>query len=120
MSIGFCKYCHQGINVDANPGATEEELNQLATSICECPGATHEAWMNMVLEEFDQNLEVLFGKKPKLKKLLWAAGEMIMAGQMKKLSVTESQGKTIALAIKDKGLCVTITNKTKEETISYG
>lgn len=45
---------------------------------------------------------------------------MIMDGKLKKLTVTEAEGKTIALAIKDKGLCVTITEKTKEETISYG
>lgn len=49
-----------------DPGMTEEELNQLATSICECQGATHEAWKKSVLEEFGQNLEVLFGKRPGL------------------------------------------------------
>ena len=118
--IGYCRFCGQSRMVDGDPGMTEEELNQLATSICECQGATHEAWKKSVLEEFGQNLEVLFGKRPGLKKLLAAAGEMIMDGKLKKLTVTEAEGKTIALAIKDKGLCVTITEKTKEETISHG
>lgn len=120
MSIGFCKFCHQGINVDADPGATEEELNTLATSRCECPGAVHAAWKELVLEEFNQNLEVLFGKKPGIKQLMTAAGGLVADGKIKKLTITESQGKTIALGVKDKGLCIAITNRTKEETISYG
>lgn len=118
--LGTCRFCGQQIMVDADPDATEDELNILATSRCECPGAVHEAWKELVLEEFNQNLEVLFGRKPGIKKLMAAAGELVADGKIKKLSITESQGKTIALGVKDKGLCVAITNRTKEETISYG
>lgn len=45
---------------------------------------------------------------------------MIMDGEIKKITVTQETGRTIALGMKDKGLCITITNKQKEETISYG
>lgn len=120
MSIGFCKYCRQGIAVDADPETSEQELNELATAKCTCDGAVHHAWKNSVFEEFNQNLEVLFGKQPGFVKLMKLGGEMIMDGKMKKLTVAQGIGKTISLGIKDKGLCVTITNKQKEETISYG
>ena len=118
--IGYCRFCGQSKMVDGDPGMSEEELNQLATSECTCPGAVREAWKNSVLEEYDQNLEVLFGKKPELKKLMRAAGELIMNEKIEKLTITEAQGKTIGLKPREKGLCITITNKTKEETMSYG
>lgn len=118
--IGYCRLCGQSRMVDGDPEMSEEELNQLATSICTCPGAVHDAWKNAVLEEFGQNIEVLFGKKPELKDLMADAGDMIMSGRIKKITITEAQGKTIGLATKEKGLCITITSKTKEETMSYG
>ena len=118
--IGYCRFCGQSRMVDSDPGMTEEELNKLATSECTCPGATREAWKNSVLEVYDQNLEVLFGKKPELKKLMREAGKLIMSDGIKKINITEVQGKNIAVNLKDNGLCVTITNRTKEETMSYG
>lgn len=120
MSVGFCKFCRQGIAVDADPDTSEQELNDLATAKCTCDGAIHYAWKNAVLEEFDQNLEVLFRKQPDIVELMKLGGQMIMDGKMKKLTVSQGIGKTIALGMKDKGLCVAITNKQKEETISYG
>ena len=120
MSVGFCKYCHQGITVDADPGATEEELTALATGKCSCYGATHQARVESVLEEYEQNLELLFNKQPGIAGLLRKAGAMIMDGEIKKITVTQETGRTIALEMKGKGLCITITNKQKEETISYG
>lgn len=118
--IGYCRFCGQSLMVDGDPDMTEEELNQLAASKCTCPGAVQAAWKNAVLEEYEQNLEVLFGKKPELKDLMADAGDMIMSGRIKKITITEAQGKTISLAQKEKGLCITTTSKTKEETMSYG
>ena len=34
MEHGFCKFCGQAYMVDADPEATEEELNEMATAKC--------------------------------------------------------------------------------------
>lgn len=121
MEHGFCKFCGQAYMVDADPEATEEELNEMATAKCGCDGAVHYAWKNSVLAVFAQDLEVVFGKENKAMKDLFAtAGEMIMNGRMKVLTIKQSDEKTLNLKMKDKGLCITVTEKSKMENISYG
>ena len=122
MKHGFCKFCGQAYMVDADPEATEEELNELATAKCGCEGATHYAWKKSTLEVFAQDLEVVFGKeryKPMMD-LFANAGEMILNGRMKALTIKQSDEKTLNLKLKDKGLCITVTEKSKMENISYG
>ena len=118
--IGYCRFCGQSRMVDGDPTMSEEELNQLATSICECSGATHEAWKNSTMEVYDQDLEVLFGKRPEIKKLMHYAGEQILDGKMISLSIKQSGEKSIGLRLKDMGLQVKISNKTTMENISHG
>ena len=121
MEHGFCKFCGQAYMVDADPEATEEELNELATAKCGCEGATHYAWKKSTLEVFAQDLEVVFGKENKAMKDLFAtAGEMIMNGRMKALTVKQSDEKALNLKLKNKGLCITVTEKSKMENISHG
>ena len=100
---------------------TEEELNELATAKCSCDGALAAAWKESVLEVFRQDLEVVFGKENgDIKKLFGQAGEMIMRGRMKSLTVKQSDEKSLNLKLKNKGLCITVTEKSKMENISYG
>lgn len=121
MGHGFCKFCGQAYMVDADPDATEADLNELATAKCTCEGATNYAYKNSVLAVFAQDLEVVFGKENgDLKELFRAAGEMIMNGRIKSFSAKQSAGKTLSLKIKDKGLCITVTEKSTMENISYG
>ena len=118
---GFCKFCGQAFMVDADPDATEAELNELATAKCTCDGATNYAWKNSVLGVFAQDLEVVFGKENgDTKELFRTAGEMIMNGRIKSISCKQSAGKTLGLKMKDKGLCITVTEKSTMENISYG
>ena len=100
MGHGFCKFCGQAYIVDADPETTEEELNELATAKCSCDGALAAAWKESVLEVFRQDLEVVFGKEN---------------GDIKKLDE-----KSLNLKMKNKGLCITVTEKSKMENISYG
>ena len=121
MGHGFCKFCGQAYIVDADPETTEEELNELATAKCRCDGALAAAWKESVLEVFRQDLEVVFGKENgDIKKLFGQAGEMIMRGRMKSLTVKQSDEKSLNLKLKNKGLCITVTEKSKMENISYG
>ncbi|MBQ9613988.1 MAG: hypothetical protein IJV14_15595 [Lachnospiraceae bacterium] len=121
MAHGFCKFCGQAYMIDADPEATEEELNEIATSKCRCDGALQYAWRESVLAVFSQDLEVVFGQENEgIKKLFSAAGEMIMDGKIKTLSVKQSEEKTLGLKMKDKGLCIIVTEKSRMENISYG
>lgn len=121
MAHGFCKYCGQAYMVDSDQDTTEAELNELATAQCTCEGAINHAWKKAVLEVFSQDIEVVFGEKnADIKKLFGEAGEMIMNGRIKTLSVKQSDEKTLALKMKDKGLCITVTEKSRMENISYG
>lgn len=118
--IGYCRFCGQSRMVDGGPEMTEDELNQLATSICECPGATHDAWKQSTMEVFGQDLEMMFGKHPEVKTLLRYAGEQIIDGKMLALTIKRSGEQTIGLKLKDKGLCITKSVRIKEESVSYG
>lgn len=120
MEHGFCKFCGQAYMVDADHEATEEELNELATAKCGCKGATHYAWKKSTLEVFAQDLEVVFGENEVMKSLFAKTGEMIMNGKMKALTIKQSDEKTLNLKMKDRGLCITVTEKSKMENISYG
>lgn len=118
--IGYCRFCGQSRLIEAEDGMTEEDANKRATELCECVDATHEAWKNSTLEVFGQDLEVMFGKRPEIKRLLRYAGEQILDNKMIALTVRRSTEQTISLKLKDHGLCITRTDRTKEESISYG
>lgn len=121
MKSGFCKFCGQAYMVEADTEATEAELNELATAKCTCEGATNYAWKQDVLTVFSQDLEVVFGgENGDMKALFRKAGEMIINGKIKSISAKQSAGKTLGLKMKDKGLCITITEKSTMENISYG
>ena len=120
MEHGFCKFCGQAYIVDADPETSEEELNELATAKCDCEGALTYAWKESVLQTFRQDLEVVFGKENRdMKELFSKAGSMIMQGRIKTLTIKQPGDKTMGLKMKDKGLCITITEKSKTENISY-
>lgn len=121
MEHGFCKFCGQAYMVDADPDATKEDLNELATAKCDCEGATAYAWKNSVLAVFAQDLEVVFGKEnADMKELFRHGGDMIMNGRIKSFSAKQGAGKTLSLKMKDKGLCITVTERSTMENISYG
>lgn len=120
MEHGFCKFCGQAYIVDADPETSEEELNELATAKCDCEGALTHAWKESVLQTFRQDLEVVFGKENRdMKELFSKAGSMIMQGRIKTLTIKQPGDKTMGLKMKDNGLCITITEKSKTENISY-
>ena len=45
---------------------------------------------------------------------------MILDGNIKAITVKQSDEKTLNLKIKSRGLCITVTEKSKMENISYG
>ena len=59
-------------------------------------------------------------KNEAMKGLFAKAGEMIMDNRMKTLTVKQSDEKTLGLKMKSMGLCITVTEKSKMENISYG
>ena len=106
--------------VEADQDATTEELNELATDKCGCDASARYAWKKSTLEVFSQDLEVVFGENEAMKGLFAKAGEMIMDNRMKTLTVKQSDEKTLGLKMKSMGLCITVTEKSKMENISYG
>ena len=106
--------------VEADQDATTEELNELATDKCGCDASARYAWKKSTLEVFAQDLEVVFGENEAMKGLFAKAGEMIMDNRMKTLTVKQSDEKTLGLKMKSMGLCITVTEKSKMENISYG
>ena len=118
--IGYCRFCGQSVMVDADADATEEHLNDLATDKCRCDGAMHFAWKKRVLEEFDQDIEVMFKDGDDLKGIIAQAGAMIINQEISSVSIKVKAGKTIGVGMKDKGLHIKITEKNTMENISYG
>lgn len=118
--IGYCRFCGQSRFVETDDDMTQDDANKIATQMCECVEATHEAWKNSTLEVFEQDLEMIFGKAPEIKKLLKYAGEKIIDNKMISITIRRNSEQTIMLKLKDHGLCITKTDRTKEESISYG
>ena len=118
--IGYCRFCGQSRHIETEDEMTQEEANVKATENCECYEATHEAWKNSTLRTFEGDLEMMFAKVPEIKTLLRFAGEKIIDNKMLSITVRRSTEQTISLKLKDHGLCITRTDKTKEESISYG
>ena len=106
--------------VEADQDATTEELNELATDKCGCDASARYAWKKSTLEVFAQDLEVVFGENEAMKGLFAKAGEMIMDNKIKTINVKQSDEKTLGLKMKSMGLCITVTEKSKMENISYG
>ena len=106
--------------VEADQDATTEELNELATDKCGCDASARYAWKKSTLEVFAQDLEVVFGENEAMKGLFAKAGEMIMDNKIKTITVKQSDEKTLGLKMKSMGLCITVTEKSKMENISYG
>ena len=52
MEAGYCKFCGQAYMVEADPDATTEELNELATDKCGCDASARYAWKKSTLEVF--------------------------------------------------------------------
>lgn len=120
MEAGYCKFCGQAYRVEADQDATTEELNELATDKCGCDASARYAWKKSTLEVFAQDLEVVFGENEAMKGLFAKAGEMIMDNRIKTITVKQSDEKTLGLKMKSMGLCITVTEKSKMENISYG
>ena len=119
MEVGYCKFCGQAYMVEAGLEATREELNELATMKCGCTGAEAYAYRQEVLAVYDQDLEVVFAEgNEDFKELFRKAGQMIMAGKMKSLSIKTERDKAMSLKVKQSGLCITITEKKTMENIS--
>lgn len=119
MEVGYCKFCGQAYTVEAVPDAAKDELDELATMKCGCAGAAAYAYRQGVLATYDQDLEVVFAEgNEDFKELFRKAGQMIMAGKMKSLSIKTERDKAMSLKVKQSGLCITITEKKTMENIS--
>ena len=118
--IGYCRFCGQSIMVEADADASEESLNDLATERCRCDGAATFAWKKRVLEEFGQDVEMMFKEDDDLKEVITRAGALILDQDISSVSIKVKAGKTIGVGMKDKGLHIKITEKSTMENISYG
>lgn len=59
-SYGTCKYCGQVHHMNTTGQCTEEQLNDWATGMCDCPGAKVEKKRETTAEKARGNIEKLF------------------------------------------------------------
>lgn len=119
MEYGICKFCGQTYMVEADEDATKDEINELATAKCDCPGAANYAWKKETLAVYDQDLEVIFKPGDPLKDLFYHAGRMIMNGQIQTMGIKTDRDKALSLKLKKSALCITITEKKTMENMSH-
>lgn len=121
MDIGFCKFCGASRMIDADEPMTKEQLNEAATEQCTCGQAVEYARNKRIMEVYAQDLFVLLGEdKEKLRGVLYAAGALILEGEVGGVSMKLKGDASVKIKYKGNGLNTSLVRKHTEETQSCG
>lgn len=121
MRIGCCRFCGNQRMIDADEDMTQEELNEEATEQCNCGQAAVYARNKRILEAYAQDLFVLLGEdREKLRGVLYAAGALILEGEIGGVNMRLPGDASIKIQYKKSGLATSLVKKHTEETMSVG
>jgi hypothetical protein len=88
MQIGECIYCGQGYQLDADGSVTMEELNRMATAMCDCEQARNAQEYEQIQTKAEENVEKLFREDlPDVASLLKSSVLPIMGGQIDQIII---------------------------------
>lgn len=104
-TTGTCKYCHNLVAIKADPDATEEEKNKIASSECSCKDSKD-------AQEVDTSVRVLTDKineryetmKDSARLALIACLKPVAYGMLDKVTVKVDDATTIKIYRSSKGL----------------
>lgn len=84
--IGYCDFCHQGMTIQTVGEVTQQKLNEIATSKCECPEAKSERRKIERREKVNKYVEKNFTEDaaPTIKALV----ELVEHGEFNQIVIT--------------------------------
>ena len=92
MQMGVCRFCGQTFSMEILGEASEAQLEEHATRMCNCPEAKSYQGVIEAKEKAARNIEVLFEKFPAAKEILKAAVEPVAGGAIKSVTVNLEGG----------------------------
>lgn len=84
--IGYCDFCHQGMTIQTVGEVTQQKLNEIATSKCQCPEAKSERRKIERREKVNNYVEKNFSEDaaPTIKALV----ELVEHGEFDQIVIT--------------------------------
>lgn len=111
-TTGTCKYCRNLVTIKADPGATEEERDAIASRECVCKGAQQESDADTAIRVMTDNIKSRYADmKESVQKLLISSLHPIAYGYIDKVSVRINDMVSIKVFQSKDGLNCTRTVK---------
>lgn len=111
-TTGTCKYCHNLVTIKADPEATEEERDKIASSECGCKDAQDAADADTSIRVMTENIQSRYADmKDSTKLMLIAALKPVAYGYIDKVSVKVNDMVSIKIFRSKDGLNCTRTIK---------
>ncbi len=104
-TMGTCKYCHNLVAIKADPDATEEEKNSIASSECECKDAQKAADADTAIRVITDKINTRYEGMPEAaRKALISALKPIAYGMLEKITVKVDNNTTVKIYRASNGL----------------
>jgi hypothetical protein len=114
-TYGTCKYCNQLVTIKADPDATDEEKNKIASSECSCKDAQQAADADTAVRIMTDNINSRYsGTKESVRKMLISALKPVAYGYIDKVTVKVSKNVSIKIYKSTNGLNVAKTIKEED------
>ena len=111
-TTGTCKYCHYLVTIKADPNATEEEKDNIASSECGCKDAQQAADTDTAIRVMTENIESRYADmKESTRKMLVSALKPVAYGYIDRVSVKVNDRVSIKIFRSKDGLNCTRTIK---------
>ena len=111
-TTGTCKYCHNLVTIKADPDATEEEKDNIASSECGCKDAQQAADTDTAIRVMTENIESRYADmKESTRKMLVSALKPVAYGYIDRVSVKVNDRVSIKIFRSKDGLNCTRTIK---------
>ena len=104
-TTGTCKYCHNLVTIKADPDATEEEKNKIASSECSCKDSKDsrevDTSVRVLTDKINERYETM---KDSARLALIACLKPVAYGMLDKVTVKVDDATTIKIYRSSKGL----------------
>ena len=104
-TTGTCKYCHNLVTIKADPDATEEEKNKIASSECSCKDSKDarevDTPVRVLTDKINERYETM---KDSARLALIACLKPVAYGMLDKVTVKVDDATTIKIYRSSKGL----------------
>jgi len=115
-TTGTCRYCHNPVAIKADPEATEEEKDEIASVECSCQGSRDAREIETSVRVLTQKINDRYSGMPEdARRALISCLKPVAYGKLDKITVKVDEATTIKIYRSTKGL--NLKRTTKEDDI---